>query len=65
MAMAVAAVLAFAGRHADGARVCAGPLLRAEPGSIGWQMAIYPLINATGQLDAWAETLAILRDRAT
>jgi hypothetical protein len=63
--MATAAVRALADRHHDAARVCRDPLLQAEPGSIGWRIVIDPLITATAHLDAWAEILAILRDRAT
>ena len=63
-AMVKAAALAVQGKQDAAARVFCGPLTQAEPGAAGWLLPAEPLIHATAHLDAWAPTLAILRDRA-
>jgi DNA-binding winged helix-turn-helix (wHTH) protein len=64
VAMLKAADLALSGRHADAARLCGDALAHAEPGPAGWLLPLDPLLNATANPDAWARTLAALRDRA-
>ena len=64
VAMGKAAALVVTGKHGDGARVCDEALSRADPGSSGWLLPVDPLIHATAHREAWAQTLATLRDRA-
>jgi len=63
-AMAKAAVSAVNGQHGHAAQVIGEALLRAEPGSAGWLLPVDPLIDVTAHPEAWAEALAILRNRA-
>jgi DNA-binding winged helix-turn-helix (wHTH) protein len=65
VAMAQAAALVLDGRHDDAARVCAEALVREEPGPAGWILPVEPLLNPSGHPEAWARTLAMVRDRAT
>jgi DNA-binding winged helix-turn-helix (wHTH) protein/Flp pilus assembly protein TadD len=64
VAMAAAAALVLDGKHGDAARLCGAALVQAEPGPAGWILPVEPLLNPLGHPDAWARTLAILRDRA-
>ena len=57
--------LALEGRHDAAARLCADMLAHAEPGPAGWNLVVDPLLNPCARRDAWAQTLATLRDRAT
>ena len=63
-AIVQAAVLALAGKHDQAARLCGDALARAEPGPAGWLLPVEPLLNATAHRDVWADTLAMVRDRA-
>lgn len=63
-AMAAAAPLVLAGKHEDAARLCGDALVQAEPGPAGWILPVEPLLKPLRHPDAWARTLAILRDRA-
>jgi hypothetical protein len=40
-------------------------LAHAEPGPAGWNLVVDPLLTPCAHRDAWAQTLAMLRDRAT
>jgi DNA-binding winged helix-turn-helix (wHTH) protein len=64
VAMAAAAALALDGKHDDAARLCGEALVQAEPGPAGWILPVEPLLKPLRHPDAWARTLAILRDRA-
>jgi tetratricopeptide (TPR) repeat protein len=63
-AMAAAAALVLDGKHDDAARLCGAALVQAAPGQAGWILPVDPLLNPLRHADAWARTLAILRDRA-
>ena len=63
-AMAAAAALVLDGKYDDAARLCGEALVLAEPGQAGWILPVEPLLNPLRHADAWARTLAILRDRA-
>jgi len=63
-AIVQAAVLALAGKHDQAARLCGDALAHAEPGPAGWLLPVDPLLNATAHRNAWADTLAMVRDRA-
>jgi DNA-binding winged helix-turn-helix (wHTH) protein len=63
-AMVNAAILALRGKHPEAAGVCGEALAHADPGSAGWLLAVEPLLCPTAHREAWAPTLAILRDRA-
>ena len=63
-AMVKAAILSCQEQHEEAGRVCQVPLEQAEPGSAGWMLPVEPLINVAAHPEAWAKTLAILRDRA-
>jgi DNA-binding winged helix-turn-helix (wHTH) protein/Tfp pilus assembly protein PilF len=63
-AMARAAVLALQGKHHEAAGLCRDALLQTEPGSAGWLLPVEPLLHVTARHEAWARTLATLRDRA-
>jgi DNA-binding winged helix-turn-helix (wHTH) protein len=63
-AIAQAATLALQGRHDEAARVYKEALVRTEPSQAGWQLPVEPLLHANAHREAWADTLAILRDRA-
>jgi hypothetical protein len=63
-AIVQAAVLALGGKHDQAARLCADALAHAEPGPAGWLLPVDPLLNATAHGDAWADTFALVRDRA-
>ena len=60
-----AAMLALRGNPIDAARVCGEAIAHAGPGCAGWVLPIDPLFQPTAHGDAWAQTLAMLRDRAT
>ena len=62
--MATAAALVLLGKHNDAARLCGEALVQAESGPAGWILPVEPLLKPLRHLDAWARTLAILRDRA-
>jgi hypothetical protein len=62
--MIKSAVLALDGKHKEAAGVCGDALAQAEPGPAGWIIPVDPLLHATAYGDAWAPTLAALRDRA-
>jgi len=62
--MIKSAVLALDGKHKDAAGVCGDALAQAEPGPAGWIIPVDPLLHATANGDAWAQTLAALRHRA-
>jgi DNA-binding winged helix-turn-helix (wHTH) protein len=64
-AIAKASALALAGKHDDAARSCGAALAVAQPGPAGWILPVEPVLHATAHRDAWARTLATLRDRAT
>lgn len=64
LAMANAATLVLNGKHDLAARVCGEALAHAEPGPAGWILPVDPLLNPLRHTDAWARTLAMLRDRA-
>ena len=49
----------------DAARVCGDAIAHAGPGCAGWVLPIDPLLQPTAHGDCWAQTLAMLRDRAT
>ncbi len=63
-AMAHAAILALAGKHHDAARLCGDALAKAEPGPAGWLLPVDPLLHVTAHHEAWAQTLATLRQGA-
>jgi tetratricopeptide (TPR) repeat protein len=63
-AVAKAVALAVAGQHAEAAAVCGDALAGAEPGPAGWPLVVDPLLDPGAHPDAWAHTLAMLRDRA-
>lgn len=51
------------GRAAQGnAGVCGEALARADAGSVGWLFPVDPLLQVTAHHEAWAQTLAILRE---
>jgi DNA-binding winged helix-turn-helix (wHTH) protein len=64
LAMANAAALILNGKHELAARVCGEALANAEAGPAGWILPVDPLLNPLRHPDAWARTLAMLRDRA-
>jgi DNA-binding winged helix-turn-helix (wHTH) protein/cytochrome c-type biogenesis protein CcmH/NrfG len=64
VAMIKSAFLALDGKHTEAARVCGDALAQVEPGPAGWMIPVDPLLHATAHGDAWAQTLAALRDRA-
>jgi len=64
LAMPAAATLVLDGKHDDAARLCGEALVQAEPGPAGWILPVEPLLKPLRHPDAWARTLAILRDRA-
>ena len=63
-AAAHAVLLAVQGKHHEAARVCGEALARADAGSVGWLLPVDPLLQVTAHHEAWAKTLAILRERA-
>jgi hypothetical protein len=63
-ATAHAVSLALLGHPHEAARVCADALTRTPEGSAGWLLPVEPLLRATTRPDAWAPTLALLRERA-
>ncbi len=63
-AMLKAAVLALHGKHVEAAQACGDALARAKPGPAGWLLPVDPLLHVPAHRDAWAQTLAALRDRA-
>jgi hypothetical protein len=64
VAMVKAAACALEGRHDEAARLCAEALAHTESRAAGWIIPVDPLLNAPSHAEAWAQTLAILRDRA-
>ena len=63
-AVAEAVALAVAGQHAQAAAVCGARLAAAEPGPAGWPLVVDPLLDPGAHPGVWAQTLAMLRDRA-
>jgi len=63
-AIAAAASLSLAGKHDDAARVCGEAICAAPPGPDGWTVPIDPLLQATSHQEAWAKTLALIRERS-
>lgn len=63
-AMVSAAILVLEGKHFEAASMCGEAFAHADPGSTGWLLAVEPLLCPIAHRDAWATTLAILRDRA-
>ena len=63
--VAQAVALALARQHDAAARLCGEMLALAEPGPAGWNLVVDPLLNPCAHRDVWAQTLAVLRDRAT
>jgi hypothetical protein len=63
-AIVKASALALEGKHGEAALLCGEALAHAEPGPAGWLLPVDPLLNATVHRDAWADTLAMVRDRA-
>jgi len=59
-----ALLLAVLGKHHEAARVCGEALARADAGPVGWLLPVDPLLQVTAHPEAWAQTLAILRERA-
>ena len=57
--------LARGNRHADAARVSREALAQAPPGPAGWLLPVEPLLNPLAHREIWAETLALVRLRAT
>ena len=64
LAMANAAALVLDGKHDLAARICGEALAHAEPGPAGWILPVDPMLSPLRHPDAWARTLAMLRDRA-
>jgi tetratricopeptide (TPR) repeat protein len=64
-AMAQAIVLARGNRHGDAARVCREAVEQAPPGHDGWLLPVEPTLNARARPGIWADTLALVRVRAT
>lgn len=60
-----AIVLATAGRHADAAQVYREAVSHAPPGPAGWLLPVEPTLNPLARPEIWAETLALVRLRAT
>ena len=58
-------VLARANRHGEAARVYAEAIAQAPPGPAGWLLPVEPLLNPLAHGEMWAETLALVRLRAT
>jgi tetratricopeptide (TPR) repeat protein len=65
VAVVHAVARALQGDHAGAAQLCAEALTHAEPGAAGWIVPVDPLLHAAAHRDVWAETLSILRDRAS
>jgi hypothetical protein len=63
-ALAEAVRLVADGDAAAAAGFVAAGLRATPPGHAGWTIPIDPLLNVQGSPDAWAEVLAILRERA-
>ncbi len=62
--IAQAIALARGGRHPDAARVCGEGLSQAPRGPAAWSLPAEPFLNPAARPEIWAQTLAILRDRA-
>ena len=60
-----AAAIALGGNAIDAARVCGEAIAHTGSGCAGWVLPIDPLLQPTAHRDEWAQTLAMLRDRAT
>jgi tetratricopeptide (TPR) repeat protein len=60
-----AILLARANRHAEAARVYHDAVSQAPPGPAGWLLPVEPLLNPLEHRGIWAETLALVRLRAT
>ena len=52
------------GHTAQAAKVLEHALASAPPGNAGWLLPVEPLLNVSGNADAWAPVLARLRTRA-
>jgi tetratricopeptide (TPR) repeat protein len=63
-AIASAVGLVRAGRHADAAQAYREAVLKSTLPSAGWILPVEPLINPASHPDVWADTLAIVRQRA-
>jgi hypothetical protein len=64
--LAHAATLSLPGEHASAARVCREVLAKLPLfASDGWLLPIEPLIRPSAHADAWAETLALVSNRAS
>ena len=64
-AVGQAIVLARGNRHADAARVYREALVQSPAGSAGWLLPVEPLLHPLARPAIWAETLGIVRVRAT
>jgi DNA-binding winged helix-turn-helix (wHTH) protein len=64
-ALGEAIVLARSNRHQDAARVYREAVAGQPPGAAGWQLPVEPLLNPLGHAEEWADTLALIRVRAT
>jgi len=60
-----AIVLARGNRHADAARVSREAVAQAPPGPAGWLLPVESLLNPLAHREIWADTLALVRLRAT
>lgn len=63
-AMARAAYLAAAGRHAEAAQQVDRALAVGPPGNGGWLIPVEPLLNVAANPAAWTAVLARIRTRA-
>ncbi len=63
-ALAGAAGLACAGRHAEAAAAYRAAVLSASMPCAGWLLPVEPLIDPDSRADIWADVLAIVRRRA-
>ena len=64
LAMCRAVQLAFAGAHAEAARIVDEALASAPAGNAGWLLPLEPLLRVDAHVDVWAQALARLRTRA-
>jgi DNA-binding winged helix-turn-helix (wHTH) protein len=64
VAMVKAAACVMEGSHNEAARLCGEALAHTESRAAGWIIPVDPLLNAPSHAEAWAQTLAMLRDRA-
>jgi DNA-binding winged helix-turn-helix (wHTH) protein len=64
-ALGEAIILARGNRHEEAARVYREGLAQQPPGAAGWILPVEPILNPLARGEAWAETLALVRVRAT